>query len=80
MDAQDLKQKLLVKIEELPGHRLREALDFVSFLLYQDKYGLTEYQGQEQGLDPRQDPLLRLIGRVSHGSLAQRIDEELYGV
>jgi len=79
-DLKRLKQELLVQIARLPEHRLREALDFVSFLLYQDQDGLAEYQGQEQGLDPEQDPLLRFIGKVSHGSLAQRIDEELYGL
>jgi hypothetical protein len=80
MDTQDLKQELLVKITRLSEHRLRETLDFVSFLLYQDRYGLAGYQDQEQGLDLEQDPLLQFIGRVSYGSLAQGIDEELYGI
>ena len=34
----------------------------------------------EEELDPSKDPILRMIGRVSHGSLAKDIDKELYGV
>lgn len=30
-------------------------------------------------LDPKKDPILNLIGDVSHGSLARDIDKELYG-
>jgi Uncharacterized protein conserved in archaea len=29
--------------------------------------------------DPKKDPILNLIGDVSHGSLAKDIDKELYG-
>jgi len=62
--AQRLKQKLLVEIEKLPEYRLQEVLDFVSFLLSQKSRYSPGYQ--EQGKDL--------------GSLAQGIDEELYGV
>lgn len=30
-------------------------------------------------LDPKKDPLLKLIGSINHGSLAEDIDKELYG-
>lgn len=30
-------------------------------------------------LDPTQDPILRFVGSISHGSLARDIDNELYG-
>lgn len=34
---------------------------------------------EEPELDPKKDPILNLIGDVSHGSLVKDIDEELYG-
>ena len=77
--AQMLKQKLLVEIEKLPEHRLQEVLDFVSFLSQKSCYS-PEYQEQGKELDTEKDPILQFIGGVSHGSLAQGIDEELYGI
>ena len=76
--AQMLKQKLLVEIERLPEYRLQEVLDFVSFLSQKSRSSL-EYQEQGKELDT-EDPILQFIGGVSHGSLAQGIDEELYGL
>lgn len=34
---------------------------------------------EELEVDPKKDPILNLIGDVSHGSLVKDIDEELYG-
>ena len=79
MSVQSLQQELLDKIVELPEHRLQEALDFVSFLISQEQRRPVGRQAGESELDPRRDPLLQYIGKVSHGSLAQGIDEELYG-
>ena len=80
MSAQSLKQELLVKIASLPENRLCEALDFVSFLLFQEQREPGQDREPEPRLDPSKDPLLKLIGKVSHGSLAQGIDKELYGI
>ena len=80
MSVHSLKQELLVKIARLPEDRLREALDFVSFLLFQEQRGSDQDQESEPKLDPGKDPLLEFIGKVSHGSLAQGIDKELYGI
>lgn len=77
--AQMLKQKLLVEIERLPEYRLQEVLDFVSFLSQKSGYS-PEYQEQGKELDTEEDPILQFVGGVSHGSLAQGIDEELYGL
>jgi hypothetical protein len=79
MSVQSLKQELLNKISGLPEDRLQEALDFVSFLVLQEQRRTDEHQEQEPKLDPSRDPLLQFVGKVSHGSLAQGIDEELYG-
>ena len=79
MSVHNLKQELLGKIARLPENRLREALDYISFLLFQEQHEPSNGQEQERELDPEQDPLLKYIGKVSHGSLAQGIDKELYG-
>lgn len=80
MSVHSLKQELLVKIARLPENRLREVLDFASFLLVQEQHEPDNGQEIESALDPDQDPLLNYVGRISHGSLAQGIDKELYGI
>ena len=75
--SQVLKQELQVKIEQLPANKLQEVLDFVSFLLQQNRASTHPQHIEELALE--KDPLLEFIGAVSHGSLAQEIDEELYG-
>lgn len=72
-----LKEKLVQEIGKLPEDRLREVLDFVGYLLSQEQK--TRAAEPERELDPAQDPLLKFIGGVSHGSLAKDIDKELYG-
>jgi hypothetical protein len=79
MSAPSLRQELLTRISELPEHRLREALDFVSSLLLEDQRPLDERREHDQKLDPSKDSLLGFVGKISHGSLAQEIDGELYG-
>ena len=76
--AQTQKHKLLLEIEKLSEYRLQEVLDFVRFLRLRDRHPVG-YAEQGKELDPDQDPILQFIGGVSHGSLAQGIDEELYG-
>ena len=72
MSSQEtLKQELFREIEKLPEYRLQTVLSFVHFLLAQQK--------SEGEPDSHQDPILEFIGGVSHGTLAQDIDEELYG-
>jgi len=75
---QTLKHKLLLEIEKLSEYRLQEVLDFARFLRSRDRFPV-EYERQDKKLDSDQDPILQFIGRVSHGTLAQGIDEELYG-
>jgi hypothetical protein len=79
MSAHSLKQELLGKIARLPENRLREVLDFASFLLLQEQLKPDNGRQHKLELDPESDPLLEYIGKVSHGSLAQDIDKELYG-
>ncbi len=65
-----IKQQLLSNIEVLPEESLKELLDFAEYLrkMKENKVIIKE-----------EDPILKFIGGVSHGSLAKKIDEELYG-
>ena len=72
-----LKNRVIREIKKLPKNKLQEVLDFVEYLL--SKEHSTESVKSEEDLDPSQDPILKMIGRVSHGSLAKDIDKELYG-
>lgn len=78
MDVENLlKAQLVQEIEKLPEDRLQEVLDFVGYLMSKErKIGITKL---ERELDPAKDPILKFIGGVSHGSLAKKIDTDLYG-
>mgnify|MGYP006301956083 CR=1 FL=1 len=76
---QVLKQELHIKLEQLSSAKLREALDFVSFLLSKQTNELTTQSSEADEWTPEHDPLSDFIGAVSHGALAQDIDKELYG-
>ncbi|HGJ64970.1 TPA: hypothetical protein ENS27_06210 [bacterium] len=66
-----IKEQLLNEIEILPDESLKELLDFAEYL-HKMKEG--------KGVMDEDNPLLRFIGGVSLGSLAEGIDEELYGM
>jgi len=73
-------EKIVEALDALPEERQREVLDFVEFL--QDRPLVPEEKPADDGteeLNPEDDPILDAIGSVSHGSLAQNIDEDLYG-
>jgi hypothetical protein len=65
-----IKQQLLSEIEVLPDESLKELLDFAEYL-----HKIKE----SKNLMNDENPILKFIGGVSHGSLAEKIDEELYG-
>ncbi|WP_107668855.1 hypothetical protein [Cyanothece sp. BG0011] len=73
MTATDIKQELLNKIEKLPDSRLQTVLQFVNELPEFKETSLDDIA------DENEDPLLGFIGQGNQGSLAQNIDEELYG-
>ena len=68
------KQQIAEALDALPEERQREVLDYVESLRSQE-----EAETNEEERDPEENPLLDFIGGVEHGSLAQDIDEELYG-
>lgn len=65
-----IKQQLLSNIEVLPEESLKELLDFAEYL---------RKMKENKAIINEEDPILKFIGGVSHGSLAKKIDEELYG-
>ena len=65
-----IKEQLLNEIEILPDESLKELLDFAEYL--------HSIKKSESIMDD-DNPILKFIGGVSHGSLAKGIDEELYG-
>ncbi len=70
-----IKERLLATIEEIPESKLGEILDFMEFLLEKERH-----KGERRlDLEPGKDPILEYIGGVTHGSLAEDIDGELYG-
>ena len=68
------KQQIAEALDALPAERQREVLDYVESLRSRE-----EAETNEEERDPEENPLLDFIGGVEHGSLAQDIDEELYG-
>ena len=76
MTKHKLKEQLFFEIEQLPPYRLQEVLDFVHFLRTRPFSIRPEL---DPDLEMVKDPIEQFIGGVSHGTLAQAIDEELYG-
>lgn len=74
-----IKQEIISEIEKLPEHKLPEVLDFVSFLVFKESSYSSEQQDVIIKLDPPKNPLLKFVGAISHGTLAEDIDKELYG-
>lgn len=73
-NTQVLKLQLLQNIINLPNDRLQKVFDFVKSLLSRK----GKFSSNEEYPVGR-DPILDLIGLVSHGALAANINEELYG-
>ena len=77
--VQKLKKNLLIKIGELPEYKLQEVLDFVNLILQNEPKNGYISRKKKRAMTSRNDSLKKFIGGVSHGSLAEKIDEELYG-
>jgi len=74
-----VKQELLNLIEQLPDHKMPEVVQFVNFLIYCQNQSFSLNFDQKKKPDHEVDPLAEFIGAVAHCSLAQNIDEEIYG-
>jgi len=77
MLAETLKKQLVRKIDQLPEECLRQVADFIGYLL--TKKQCETFLAGDKALDPKQDPILDLIGIADMEPFSQKIDEELYG-
>ncbi|MFH0924741.1 MAG: DUF2281 domain-containing protein [bacterium] len=77
--ANQIKKNILVKIEKLPEDKLQEVLDFVSFVLFKEKSYSSRIEPKKNKVSRDKGSILKFIGGISHGSLAEDIDKELYG-
>ena len=94
MTHTELRTQLIERIELLPDSKLEALLSYVSYLIFWELPKQNGHHNGNSDmttasdpypdrlpdhLNPEDDPLLKLIGGVEHGSLAQNLDEELYG-
>lgn len=70
-----IKEKLFAAIEDIPESKLGEVLDFTEFIIARERIK----QESRLELEPEKDPIMGYIGGVTHGSLAESIDNDLYG-
>jgi len=73
MTAMTTKQALLNAIKQLPEQQLIEVLQYVQHLSHAQESTLPAEPAQVVA------PLAEFIGAVAHGSLAAKLDDELYG-
>ena len=77
INAQILKKQLLENIKKLSKSDIQEILDFAEFkLIKREKERIISKQAK---LDPRKDPILKLIGIADIDPFADMVDQELYG-
>jgi len=77
INAQILKKLLLENINKLPKSDIQEILDFTEYKLV--KREKEKVFSKKAKLDPRKDPILKLIGIADIDPFADTIDQELYG-
>jgi hypothetical protein len=71
------KQQLMEAINKLPDFALQEVFDYTEFLLTRRPKKTSALARKK--LDPRKDPLLKLLGIADVEPFAHKIDMELYG-
>ena len=79
MDQTLILKSIEFQIAKLPEHRLQEVLDFINFLIFTENIESTNLTKSNSKVCDKEDYISQYIGGVSHGSLAQNINEELYG-
>lgn len=68
------REIFLVALEKLPDENIKELLDFTEFLLLKEQSKKSKLL-----IDPKKDPILKLIGLANEEPFADKIDEDLYG-
>lgn len=72
-----LQDRLIKNLEKLSESDVQNVLDFSEFLLF--KGDRKEIVGSTE-LDPKEDPILKIIGIADVEPFASKIDQELYGL
>jgi len=63
----------------LPDYKLQVVLDFVNFLIFNERTESTLKKSKIAEIDQADDIFDKYIGGISYGKLAPEIDKELYG-
>ncbi|HDZ00215.1 MAG TPA: hypothetical protein ENH52_14945, partial [Nitrospirae bacterium] len=69
------KKKLMEDLDKLPGYAIQEILDFAEFIT--SRRVKTEKKIKGKKLDPKKDPILKLMGIVDIEPFSDKIDQEL---
>lgn len=72
-----LKDRLVKNLGSLSKSDVQNVLDFSEFLLFK---GHKKEFVRSTELDPKEDPILKIIGIADVEPFASKIDQELYGV
>lgn len=73
----NVKGKLLKHIEKLHENEVYEVLEFVEFL--QAKQRRPVVYSKKTKLEPKKDPILKILGVADVEPFADKIEQELYG-
>lgn len=74
---ENLNERVLNNLGKLPEADIQEILDFIEFI--QIKRQKLRRTPQTEQLDPKKDPVLKLMGIADVAPFADKIDQELYG-
>ena len=72
-----LKDRLIKNLGRLSKSDVQNVLKFSEFLLFK---GDKKERVRSTALDPKKDPILKIIGIADVEPFASKIDQELYGV
>lgn len=75
-EEESLRNRVLENLRKLPERDLKEVLNFTEFILAKHKKKPTR---KAEKLDPKKDPILKLIGMADVEPFAETIEQELYG-
>lgn len=71
------RKQVAEQLSSLTAKDLREVLDFAEFIRAKRQRQARRTPGKK--LAPQNDPILKLIGKISVKPFSGSIDEELYG-
>ncbi|MFH1146739.1 MAG: hypothetical protein V1736_03430 [Pseudomonadota bacterium] len=76
-DMESIRNRVLENLRRLPEPDLKEVLSFTEYILTKREKEQPTQKTKE--LDPKKDPILKLIGMADVEPFAEIIEQELYG-